>query len=87
MGGGFAGEEKVESGIPRLLAEGLVGIEVVPQEGAVPVGILGAPGVDPAGSCPDLAVLLFPTVLLDNSGGSGTTRGSPRATSAGVTAM
>ncbi len=66
MGDRLAGKEKMESGCLRLLAEGLVGIEIVPQEGAVPVGIMGAPGVDPARSRPDLAVLLFPPVLPDN---------------------
>ena len=66
MGGRLAGEEEMESGGLHLLAEGLVGIEVVPQEGDPPGGIVGAPVVNPAGGRPDLAVLFFPAVLPDD---------------------
>lgn len=66
MGRRLAGEEEMESGGCRLLAEGLMGIEVVPQKGDPPGSIMGAPAIDPAGGRPDLAVLLLPAVLPDD---------------------
>jgi hypothetical protein len=56
MGRRFTGEEVMESGRLHLLAEGLMGIEVVPQKGA-------PPGVNPAGGSPDLAILFGVTIL------------------------
>ena len=66
MGGRLAGEEEVKPGIPGLFAKGLVGIEVVAQKGDVPGGIVGPPGIEPAGGRPNLAVLFFPAVFPDD---------------------
>ena len=66
VGRRLAGEKEMESGRPRLLAEELVGIEIVSQEGDSPRGVVAPPGVEPPRGRPDLAVLLFPTVLPDD---------------------
>ena len=63
VGRRLAVEKEMESGRPRLLAERLMGIEIVSQEGDSPRGVVAPLGVEPPRGRPDLAVLFFPTVL------------------------
>ena len=64
--GGLAGEEKMKSSLSGLLAKGLMGLEVVAQEGDSPRSVMATPGIEPPGGGPDLAVLLRGSLLRNN---------------------
>ena len=63
MGRGLAGQEKVESGSEDLFAEGLIGVEIVSEEGDPPGGIVGSPLLDPSDRGGPFAILFFMAVL------------------------